>query len=269
MPKDKLRDTLLGIIPADGSSIGNVSARRALLDADVGASDSDYWRVRNALIDEGVLRPGRGKGGSVSRVLATEQEQEQEKAAEAEVAEEVAVRQRERDLYEPFAEQVREYWTYENDLEHFVVEITAHQGRRRTGGTWSRPDVALVSVERLPLHPTPILEVTSFELKPESELNVQGVFEAAAHSAFADRSYLAVKIQEEGGEDYRLDRLVSECRRFNIGLIVFTDEADGGTWDVLFDPVTRVPDPREKSRFLTTQISPAGQQQLKDWLTAG
>ena len=61
-----LRALILEHVPKDGRSIGN----KALLDALVaaaafGVSEDDYKRVKDALVAEGLLATGRGRGGSV------------------------------------------------------------------------------------------------------------------------------------------------------------------------------------------------------------
>jgi hypothetical protein len=69
---------LLSLIPESGASIGNVSLRETLREKlrEVGQlgedaiTDSDYWSLRDSLIDEGLIAQGRGRGGSVHRVVA-------------------------------------------------------------------------------------------------------------------------------------------------------------------------------------------------------
>lgn len=65
-----IREAILGKVPSDGSTIGNqalLSALEALIE---GMTEDDYWRVRDAMIAEGVLAKGRGRGGSVYRAHA-------------------------------------------------------------------------------------------------------------------------------------------------------------------------------------------------------
>lgn len=62
----QLRDLILAHVPADGSSIGNIKLQQQLTEAAVFSfSEEDYWRVRDALIADGVLGKGQGRGGSV------------------------------------------------------------------------------------------------------------------------------------------------------------------------------------------------------------
>lgn len=75
MPKNAydstLRDLILRNVPLDGSAIGNTKLQK-LLAAEQGTEvgEEDYWRVRDALIAEGVLAKGQGKGGAVKRAQA-------------------------------------------------------------------------------------------------------------------------------------------------------------------------------------------------------
>ena len=62
----KLREALLELVPADGTTIGNGRLRQAIgekLGREV--DEADYAVVRDALVEEGVLAKGLGRGGSV------------------------------------------------------------------------------------------------------------------------------------------------------------------------------------------------------------
>lgn len=64
--ESQLRDLILAHVPADGSSIGNIKLQQQLTEAAAFSfSEEDYWRVRDALITDGVLGKGQGRGGSV------------------------------------------------------------------------------------------------------------------------------------------------------------------------------------------------------------
>ena len=56
----------MAIVPVDGSSIGNMTIRTHL-----GWSAEHYAKVRQPLIDAGLLTTGRGRGGSVRRTAAS------------------------------------------------------------------------------------------------------------------------------------------------------------------------------------------------------
>ena len=65
----QLRELILTLVPVDGSTIGNARLRN-LMAAKLYAKveEEEYERVRDALLAEGVLGRGRGRGGSVFRL---------------------------------------------------------------------------------------------------------------------------------------------------------------------------------------------------------
>jgi adenine-specific DNA-methyltransferase len=69
-----LRQAMLAAIPSDGTSIGNIRLRGELIET-LGkeVSETLYNSARDALIDEGVLAKGQGRGGSVRLLDATEE----------------------------------------------------------------------------------------------------------------------------------------------------------------------------------------------------
>lgn len=137
-------------------------------------------------MNRGLIARGVGRGGTLFRVP--------EKSAEAEVtaavplsstadAMEAAVDavQREDGLYEPLANVIRGAWARDRRSALLAVEIVARQGRRATGGTWSRPDIVSVEVLNLLYVPTKVLEIVTWEVKPADAIDLQCVYEALAH----------------------------------------------------------------------------------------
>jgi hypothetical protein len=120
-----LRDEFLGYVRAQGGEI----------------TDADYWTIRDSLIEDGAVQAGRGKGGSVRRVVAVAAEAPP--TAEAETA--IAVKP-ESALYDPFHAAIREGYARGNRIKCFVSAITANQGGRNTKGKWTRPDVTLIAM---------------------------------------------------------------------------------------------------------------------------
>jgi type I restriction enzyme M protein len=63
---EELGDLLLEVLPGDGSSIGNQSAREALgRAAERPISDEEYEAIKQRLLGLGLIRKGQGRGGSV------------------------------------------------------------------------------------------------------------------------------------------------------------------------------------------------------------
>jgi hypothetical protein len=283
--KIEYRKLLLSLVPESGENIGNVSLREELqhrvraLGGEL--TDEDYWSLRDALIDEGVLEQGRGRGGSVHRVrmvaaapISVAGSAAGEKAAaeavivSAEVLPEVAELKSEADLYEPFHRAIVDGYTRDNRIKRFISEVTAQQGRRVTGGKWTRPDLTLVAVRAYTFTPGKRLEVITFEVKPDIDNALEGVYEALAHSAFAHRSYLAVDIREFKGREDEIphDRIDHECTRHGIGYITFTDVSDYDTYDVVCNAKLNEPDPYDVDNFVKTQISQAKQEEVREFL---
>ena len=113
----------------------------------------------------------------------------------------------------------------------------------------------------------------TFELKPNLDTALEGVFEALAHSVFAHRSYLAVVEEETEGDgnaqdpDDRPDeRIMQECTRLGVGYITFTNPADYNTYQIEASAKLSEPDPYDVDKFILGQISTEKQEELRDWL---
>jgi len=74
-PQD-LAEILYAILPEDGSAIGNASALAQLRVQVPDLSEEDYAAARDALIASGRGIKGRGRGGSIARVVEDEGEEE-------------------------------------------------------------------------------------------------------------------------------------------------------------------------------------------------
>lgn len=72
--QDRVARAMLSIVPADGSTIGNTALRREiekqLQSEGLAMGDDDYWQAHSALVADGVLVKGPGRGGSVRRAPA-------------------------------------------------------------------------------------------------------------------------------------------------------------------------------------------------------
>ena len=108
-----------------------------------------------------------------------------------------------------------------------------------------------MSVGNYQFIPGKSVEVITFEIKPEDAQGVEGVYEAASHSAFANRSYLALHIPEGQHDADLLERLEKEAIRFRIGLVTFADPAKWDTFDVRVEAVHQAPSPLDINDFLS------------------
>jgi len=241
----KASELLLSLVPKDGTSVGNVTLLQDFLDRskkklNENFAEEVYWQVRNDLIEKGALERGRGKGGSVRLI------------ADTSATKRVRLRgyRKESDLYDPFHKTIQTDWVQEYDIREFVSEISAHKGRTDTGGKWTRPDVTLVSVGNFQFIPGKSIEVISFEIKPVDAYGVEGVYETASHSAFANKSYLSLHVPE-GQEKTDFERLEKEAVRFGIGLVTFEDPAKWDTFETVVEPQHKILSPRDVNDFLS------------------
>lgn len=250
---DADEDRLLARLPEDGSPRGN----NALI-TELGWDEDRYYRVRNSLEDRGRLRRWKGRGGTVRRVTAATSIPVVTIPAEADTPQEVeqAIR-RELDLYEPMQAVIAGDWAKDHRSDPLAVEITAQQGRRPTGGTWTRPDIVSVEVRTFPFVPGKFLEVVTFEVKPSTSINVQAVYEALAHRRAATRSYVIAHVPPAAQTELEgvLLEVAAEARRIGIGLVVAEDPENYETWDEQEEAQRHEPDPERLDAFIATQLS--------------
>lgn len=247
---------LLECVPVGGATISNPVVQHSL-----GWSDERYWRARDALVDKGLIVRGRGRGGTLRRV------------SEVPVSDTVAVPvdvgrshdpmatveeaiKREIDLYEPMAAVIGRDWARDRRANLLSVDITALQGRRSTGGTWSRPDIVTVEIKTYAYVPGKYLEVITFEVKSTDSVDVQAVYESLAHRRAATHAYvllhvppLAATSLEEVIEDLR-----TVARSHGVGVITASDPGNYDTWEELEEAVRVDPSPDRLDQFIGTQL---------------
>lgn len=252
-PDQKL---LFDKVPENGDPVGNKNLRQQLE-----WDDLKYWSVRDSLVELEFLSTGQGRGGSVYRLVHIVENQQEEIDSSPHESYEY-----EKDLYKPFTEAM-DKWAKELQFANYFIEDTSSQGSRRTGGVWTRPDAVIINVETYQYVPNKYLEVITFEVKPSWGWEISAVFETAAHSRFASRSYLALH-KDSSRNQVSADleaRIEEECKRFGVGLIVFTNPANYDTYEFNVEPSRKVYDPREVEKFME-QISTANRTKLSRWL---
>lgn len=261
------REQLLALVPEVGV-IGNVSLRRSL-EKD-GWDEDTYWRIRNSLIERGELESGRGKGGSVRRVVEVLAPPKMPASEESDLATSAGsdnTQAAERVLYEPAAEVIRTHWARDYRLDAHLVEVTAQQGARPTGGKWTRPDITVGSYKTFAYLPGRFFDLITFEIKPANALDVTVIYEALAHRRASTRAYALVHVpsSQEDASKRVLEEMASEAKRHGIGLISMGDPADYGTWEELVEAVRHEPDPERMNEFLTQQVSQGFRDQVVRW----
>jgi hypothetical protein len=245
---DEKLNRLLALIPSDGSPKGNIRLLR-----ESGLTEDEYWLLRNKLIEQGKIGKARGMGGAVYLLNAEESPERIQKRRRRKSVE--------NDLYEDFEKWLGEFWAKDVNLTWFRIEKTAHQGSRQTGGRWTRPDFAIVAVNTYRYFPGKFLELISFEVKPKLSDALAGVFECAAHSVYANRSFLAVCVEDEADEESEdFARIERECERFGLGLVTFSDVEDMESYKVQVEANRRTPDPSEVDKFIASQLKESTQE---------
>lgn len=263
---------LLDALPPPGETRGNIHLRRDVLHW----ADARYWDARASLIQKNLVTVLRGRGGAVARVAAKEPEPEPAPPAapEAPPAEprggwpeglpnedrdRIRPWLKEESLWDPIRTYLDAEWTRSMGFSQALVAKTANQGRRITGGTWTQPDLVAIGLLRYKYLPTPVLEVATFEVKAFFQWDARAVFEAVAHSRFATQSWVVIHMplkpaNEHIRREQEFERLVSECRRFGIGLALLADPNDQTTYRFEVEPIRRDPDPELLEEFIDTQL---------------
>ena len=146
-----------------------------------------------------------------------------------------------------------------------IVQQTSDQGTRATGGRYTRPDFVVIGMRKYDYSPGVVRDVETFEVKPLGA-KIDAVFEAAAHSRAATKSYLALQIDENNPTEHALARFEDECRRFGVGLITFKDPCKFERWNFLVEPVRREPDPELLEQFIRDQVNVRNQELVRKWV---
>ena len=247
---------MLAAIPSEG--VGNKTLRTNLkMKTDM------YWEVRNSLVSKGVIQTGRGKGGSVKLV--------KEECAKGQGAVKGVARKtksEELKLYKPIAKVLMEQWAKEQGYDDYAVEVTGNQGSKRTGGRWSRPDIVVVGCKTYRFLPGRFIEVITFEVKTEINLDISAVYEAIAHRRAATKSVLIISssnnVDQETQDEIQI--VQEEAEKNGIGFIVIENPSDFDTWDLRNEGEYCEPSPAKLNEFITIQTSADLQKKLLFWL---
>lgn len=247
MPLSDDAELILGLVP-ESSPIGNKSICKAL---GWDFQDSRFWTARKELIDAGLVIRGKGNGGSTTRVLPDEVATNPDSDALSTSI------QQETDLYQPMLKVLRQGWSSDRGVNPVAVVDTSRQGKKDTGGRWTRPDLVVVTVRQFKYLPGKFLELIKFEVKLLSGLDVMAVYEALSHRRSATHAYVAVygpDSELSAGAKSRVDEVCSLAREHGIGVIYFSDPDDYETWDEQVAPERHEPDPSDLNNFITVQL---------------
>jgi hypothetical protein len=177
---------------------------------------------------------------------------------EAELVGEAALASvREVELYPAIRDTLETFWAKERQIGPLAMEITAAQGRRITGGRWTRPDLVSVAVRTYCYLPGKYMEVVTFEVKPFDAIDVTAVYEALAHLRSATHAYVIfhVPVEQEETVQETVEETCHVARVHGVGLIVMSDPADFATWEEKEEARRSEPDPQRLDEFIAVQLS--------------
>ena len=227
---------------------------------DPGLRNDLYREAEQALFDEELIDRRRGPGGGIS-LLSETQEADSKSQDSSEstvpVAEESSTK--EQNYYEPVRQQIERYWTTQPGCKDVFVTGTALQGRRQTGGYWTRPDITLCTVSEWLFSSCPEGEVRTIEIKRFEALDVRGVYEALSHKSRSHYSYLMIvdfPKELSSKEKDNFNRIMTTADNHGIGVIKVTNYNDFDTWDFLLEPRRSNADPQAINDFLLEQFDP-------------
>lgn len=244
MARPTFASQFLKALHEQGGSAGNPALRAALE-----WSEEKYWRVHQELCDAGAIARGRGRGGTVIIKRPTDQSEispildalnPNEATGVGEVlAQEMSEENsteaiRELDLYEPLKDELVKFLKTRKGLHECGTQVTALQGRRETGGSWSRPDLVAVGVRIYEYLPTKSVELHSFEVKASYDVSVKGVLEALSHRESATHSHVVYHTDGEDWDSFPEARRIEQlAARHGVGVIVATSTSNLDDWDEL------------------------------------
>ncbi len=234
-----------------------------------------YWRIHGELRAQALIRVGPGRGGTVARVAAAEasEDPDQAPAVPTRMPAAPGAGADEGDWYRLLSYVLEKEWSPDQGFTECVVQLTARKGRKDTGGTWTRPDITAVSIQKFRLLPERYLEVWTFEVKRPGDWSVVGVHEASAHGRRATRPILLlISLTKEESELLEGDQqILAECKkeavRLGVGLMVAYRPYGYENWEVHVSAERHDPSPDLLNGFLEAQLLPETQNQIETWLT--
>ena len=112
-----------------------------------------------------------------------------------------------------------------------------------------------MSVIRLQVLPTPILDVYSFELKAEAACNLTSVHEALAQTRQTHYGTLDWHLPKESRHESRLSEVEQGCEQHGIGLILIRDPHDTDTWQMRLQPSRKPTKAADIDGFLAARMN--------------
>ncbi len=252
-----MREQILEALRAEQ---GRRLTRQSLWDRlTAGRATDDYWQAEQELVDADQIERRRGRNGGIY-LLDDVPQGVGENAEQQAVVEEAAARERERDHYQDALGCIVDNWSREFGFSAVFGSVAAHQGRRQTGGKWTRPDLIVCTISDWLFWPAPQGEVRTIEVKLFSAVDVTAVYETVAHRAQAHYAYLMIvnfPQQLDKDQESDFERVLAAAGRHGVGVITARTTNDYSTWEYELDPTRSDADPQVINAFLLDQFRPA------------
>ncbi len=200
-----------------------------------GLEGPSYYHASGSLAHDGLINWGAGaNGGSMSfagdtRHQAFEIDFTQPEEPTVAFNEKLA----EKDLYDGIETSLRDSWRITQGMFNSMLVRTAHLGKRKTGGRWTRPDFLLICAQGYPHIPGKHMEVIAWEVKPYDEIDIRAVYESLAHHRNGTSANMLLHAKESGNSkkvEENIGIIFKECIRYGIGLIIVPNPSDIKTW---------------------------------------
>lgn len=248
-------------------------ASNASLQARLGWEGDKYWKIHSSLFDAGIIEKGKGYSGTVILVPDSPREiagfdildVESDISAQSPVpVEEIILSEDE--LYAPAQEQLSRNWAVRQNLDSIHIENIAKQGRRDTGGSWSRPDLALVALKSFEYIPDRIFEIHTFEIKASYEVTVKGVMEALSHRESATRAFVIYHTAGRDMTDFpEASRIETLAVRHGVGVLAAKNINDFNEWAEIVPAKRNNPDPDEMETFIKRSLNDETKSKILKW----
>jgi hypothetical protein len=249
-----LKDQLLSLVSTRGLVKSEELIRRLGWDAE------SYCYIGRLLVDAGVLRADGGKGEKLQPFASV--------ARQAEPANQSAIMRRaEKSLCAPIVETLRTAWVAEHEIQDYVIDLTASQGGRITGGKWSRPDITFASSKEYKYVPGRLVELRTFEVKTHEGLDVTAVYEALSHRRAAHFAHVLAHVPEceRSALQPILQRLIRDAEEYGVGVTTLVDPQDYKTWRIEVEARRASPDPADMDAFIRAQTGEEFQDKILSW----
>jgi len=249
-----LADRLMNILPSDGSHMLHDDARTLLGRAiEASVEGETYFSVLAKLERDGEIKRARGPGGAVR---LAKPRCPTPITSERRLLEHRLMPSLQRYLESRFWRRLdlpgEAYWT--------VIDTSTGGAQ---DGQWRRCDFTGIAILPRAVIPGTDLNLYTFELKAADSGNVAAVAEAEAQTRGSNYGYLVWYVPDRSLVTARLDAVERECQRKGVGLILFSDPQDLGSFDHRMTPKRQATDARSIDQFLVNRLDGRDMQTIK------